>query len=325
MVDHQHICRRCLYATSHKRLIRAHLSRVNVCSVVEGGEDIDQRTLYKELGDIKKRKHNLPCEFCHQCYSSPSSLSTHRKKCSVRQNALNNPNLKSVIENAVEETVKKLFGCVNPQTSSEIQTQNNNNAQHDINHNSHNNTNTNSNNTNNIQINIVAHGSEDIYYLKHEFLTHCVLNTRSDGIPKFIENVHLNPEHPENQNIRGVSRKQNTMEVFDGKQWNLTPANSVLDALIQKGCKVFHNHYMHHLNTDFRNEDLQTVLQSHFSDVIDASKKRRSETYYKIRRDVFFMFFKDQPNDLIVVLDPGNVVESTLDAFHANEQAANDV
>ena len=80
----KHVCKRCFYSTSMKRLMREHLSRINVCEVAANGQDIDQKTLYDELGDIKRRIKNLPCEFCKQLYSSPSSLCTHRKKCPKR-------------------------------------------------------------------------------------------------------------------------------------------------------------------------------------------------------------------------------------------------
>lgn len=170
---------------------------------------------------------------------------------------------------------------------------------------------------NNIQININAHGHENLSYMHKDFITRCVMSAYDDGFKDYIGALHMNPEHPENHNVRGRSKRLHTMEVFDGQKWSLTPAVPVLDNLIQKGCKVFWSHLMCNLDGDFKDEDLQSVIQKQLKDLSDVTKKRKSETYYKIRRNLFFMFFQDQPDNFVLVAEPEgqDIVEPTLNAL----------
>jgi hypothetical protein len=177
-------------------------------------------------------------------------------------------------------------------------------------------------NQHNIQININAHGEENVAYLTHEFLTKCITDAKQDGLPNLIKTIHMNQDHPENQNIRGKSLRQNTLETYDGTRWNLKPANGVLDNLIQRGCRVFNTHLMRNLqHPDFQSEDLQNILQETLTELTDITTKRRSETYYRIRRNMFFMFFNDNPDELVLVLEPEgqDIVESVINAENENE------
>jgi len=141
----------------------------------------------------------------------------------------------------------------------------------------------------------VKHGQENIDYIKTDtdFMTKCVSDVISNGIPNFIKNMHMNPEHPENQNIRGKSRRQGIMEIYDGCHWILTPVNSVLDDLMQKSCKVFYKHFTTNMKKEFENkEDYEMLVDKNIRDISDLTKARRSETYYKIRKNILFMFFQ---------------------------------
>ena len=147
---------------------------------------------------------------------------------------------------------------------------------------------------NNIQI--YSHGHENIDYIQSDnnFLTKCLLDVTNTGIIQFIKCIHLNPEHPENQNIRGRSRRQGIMEIYDGMRWFITPVNTVLDDLIQNICKLLYNHFLKNMKKEFENrEDLEMLIDKNIRDLSDLTKARRSETYYKIRKNVFYMFFQD--------------------------------
>lgn len=269
--------------------MRAHLSRKKPCVVVEDGQDIDLSVLLADLGDMRSRKHNVMCDLCQSKFSCSASLSRHRKKCAQDKGNVNsdvNIDIENIVERKVQEALAKL------------QLGHNTNIQGD---------------QYNI-VNIHAYGNENMNYITPEFLTQCVKSTAYDGIPRFIENIHINPEHPENQNIRGRSIRQNMLEVFDGKSWKLNHAGTVLDKLMQKGCKIFYNHLMRGMD---ESEDLQMVLEKQLIDLADVTKKRKSETYYKIRRNLFFMFFQDKPDDLVLVMDPEgqNIVEPMLDSI----------
>ena len=303
-----HKCKRCLYETDQKVNMRTHLSRKNPCLVVEGGEDIDQKTLYDELGGLKTRKYNVTCEGCGNKYSCRASLSRHRKTCHILGGLTMEERLEKTIERKIQQALQNMHSTqqLQSQPSGNVHVEgnminNNNNQQYNI-------------------INIHAHGNENISYLTPDFITQCVRAAGGDGLPKFIENIHMHPDHPENHNIRGKSIRQNLLEVYDGQRWTVNPACGILDALMQKGCKVFYNHLMRNMRED---EDVQSVIERQLTDLTDVTKKRKSETYYKIRRNLFFMFFQDQPDNLVVVMEPEgqDIVENTLNQLLAEEQA----
>lgn len=302
-----HVCKRCLYHAPDKASMRAHLGRVNPCSVSpDGGVDIDVKVLYEELGDIRQKNKTTTCEFCNKEYGSASTLCRHRKTCKVRfgapkpvpaatQHVLHNTSEPQEVMHMIKTAVREVMEEMKPIQSQTV------NIAGDLN--------------NNVVV-INAHGNENINYLQPEFLTKCIMDMTNKGLPKLIENVHLNPEHPENHNIRGKSMRQVLLETYDGKRWSLTPANSVLDDLIQKGCKVLYRHFNDHRESQFENEHLQAIIDQNMRELTDLTKTRKSETYYKIRRHLFFMFFQDKPDEFILVADPEgqDLVESTLNA-----------
>jgi hypothetical protein len=108
--------------------------------------------------------------------------------------------------------------------------------------NSHNN----SNNTNNIQQNITinAFGKEDISYItnhpscKNWFLNKCI-KPQILGLCEFLSKKHLNPNHPENQTLQKLVKKDKYMEYFDGKAWKLSFVDTVLDDALARMEKDF--------------------------------------------------------------------------------------
>lgn len=109
--------------------------------------------------------------------------------------------------------------------------------------------------------------------------------------------------------------RQNTIETYDGNRWKVCAANTVLDNLMKKGCKVFHAHLMNNLrHPELKDEDVQRILENTIFDLNDITKKRRSETYYRLRRNIFLMCFDDNPDVSYLVVEPVNqdIVESTL-------------
>lgn len=284
LIKKEHVCKRCLYTTDQKANMRLHLSRKNPCLV--NSEIGGQEIDIKELYDALGdiRSRKHNVE-CLFCNKlfSCAASLSRHKKKCVAKNTT-----KDVIHNTNHVT---------------FNTQNNGNM---------------------IQVNINAIGQENISFLKPEFLAHCIHNAMSIGIPKLIEKVHMNHEHPENHNIRGKSMRMNTLETWDGRQWNLTPASSVLDDLIHKGCKVIYRHYYQNIEKEeFKDQDIQNIIQTNMATLTDVSKKRKSEVYYKIRKSLFYMFFKERPEEYAFIADPDGkdgLVEDTLNALSKTQE-----
>jgi hypothetical protein len=93
-------------------------------------------------------------------------------------------------------------------------------------------------NCNNVTQNIVinAFGKEDISYITdhpnaQRFITKCLRN-QAPGLCEFISKKHLNTAHPENQNIRKMNKKDEFMDIFDGKEWQIDAASRVVEKML---------------------------------------------------------------------------------------------
>ena len=94
-------------------------------------------------------------------------------------------------------------------------------------------------NTANI-ININGLGKEDIGYLTDNprfksFMTKCI-NNQLDGVMEYLENKHFNPKHPENHNLKKLTKKDSFMECYDGEKWRTRYCDDIMH-------DVFHNMY----------------------------------------------------------------------------------
>ena len=82
-------------------------------------------------------------------------------------------------------------------------------------------TNNTTNNQNKIiNININNYGNENIDYLNKDYLNN-LLQGAFTAIPKLIENIHFNPSHPENHNIKITNKKEPYIKVRKNDKWEL--------------------------------------------------------------------------------------------------------
>ncbi len=86
----------------------------------------------------------------------------------------------------------------------------------------------------NMNFTINNFGSEDISYLDAEVLRRRCLQ-RMNGIIATIKDVHMNKEHPENNNVRMVSRRHKLAAIREGGEWKQEPVSVVVDKLIWNG------------------------------------------------------------------------------------------
>lgn len=82
--------------------------------------------------------------------------------------------------------------------------------------------------------------SENTDYLDNEFLLECF---KEQDLLKIIEDLHFNPDHPENNNVRIKNNKQNLMEYFDIGNWKIDKKNIVLNHIITNGWRILNSYY----------------------------------------------------------------------------------
>ena len=62
-------------------------------------------------------------------------------------------------------------------------------------------------------------------------------------IPKMIEQVHFNPNCPENKNIALTNKNDNKIKVFSGSKWVYKNKNDTIDDLVDGKYFILDTHY----------------------------------------------------------------------------------
>ena len=94
-------------------------------------------------------------------------------------------------------------------------------------------------------------GNENISHIENDkvFLDKCIRNLTSFGMKDLIEKIHFDPEHPENNNVRIKSLRNDFFEVYKDNKWNIMDKNETLDSMIKKSNKMIRNFYDDNKNT----------------------------------------------------------------------------
>jgi uncharacterized C2H2 Zn-finger protein len=118
------------------------------------------------------------------------------------------------------------------------------------------------NSTNNNIIVINAFGQENTDYINSNYI-HNILKSGPYGcIPKLIKQIHFNPKHKENHNVKIPNKRDKYAMVFDGKQWlfknKKTTINTMADhayGIIAEHCSDCENRKLMKFCDDYENEE----------------------------------------------------------------------
>ena len=130
---------------------------------------------------------------------------------------------------------------------------------------------TNNNNSKNINIKLNGYGKEDLSYITDAFKTQ-LLHGPYGMIPKMIEQVHFNPEFPENKNIALTNKKENRIKIFSGDKWIYKDKSDTINDLLDG--KYF-------------------ILDTHYENVCDKITDRTKSIYEQFRQ-----FFDEKDDEL---------------------------
>jgi hypothetical protein len=269
-------CFRCGYIASQRINLRHHLNRKNICEATEDDIDIEEikkyygfesstRTLQitpKSLQITPNPLQNTPiqslqnhseslqihsnftpnnskklhcnnnqrtCEYCLKTYSRKDNLTKHLKTCKKKKESemlAITQNEKIIKMEKESENMKKEIEKLknfNIQTQNNITTNNNN-----------------INNSKNIIIN--NYGNEDLKHLRSKDFAN-LLNGIYSAVPKLIEKIHFDPEHPENQNIKYTNQKSPYMKVIKDSKWQFVSKKEELLDLIDNKCFMLKENY----------------------------------------------------------------------------------
>ena len=223
-------CQRCGYNTTLRGNIKHHLNRKNICEPILDNISIEEmKDIYnfevKTMTPIDPKmtpidpkmtpidpkmnpnKSKYECIYCNNFYSKNCHMRRHEKKCKLKKEKdLEKDNeikqMKLEIENLKTKSI----------TTNNI-----------------------TNNTNNNIINIRNIGDENIKHIKSkDFAT--MLKGIYSAVPKLIEKIHFDPDHPENQNIKYTNKKFPYLKVMKDNKWQLVNKSNELLNLIDSKC-----------------------------------------------------------------------------------------
>ena len=218
-------CKRCNYSTFAKGDLKKHLNRKIPCKPVL--TDIEVTILHPDFFVPDERDKSYICDFCQKGLTSRSGKSQHRKICPAK--ILHDEQQNQMVQQ-LEEQKKLLEEKDKLIEEQKKQLEAVNNSGNTIN--SHNTI----NNINNIKVYML--GTEKLDFLSEEpnykaFMTRCLRNT-TNGYLQLMNRIYFNDLHPENMNIKKISRNNGRLEYFDGIKWVSVSADKVLEQIISQ-------------------------------------------------------------------------------------------
>ena len=286
-------CQRCGYKTQHKNDFRKHVNKKNPCSNKLNEENkinilCDQKNkkkIFKMNTPYTKRKkfpknsqkythkytHKLgnytqkytqknseindkqlinckkfKCQFCKKSFTTYRSKWRHEKNyCKGKKD------IQEQIYNLQEEIdlLKKENKVINFEN--------------------------NITNYNNIVIN--NFGKENIDYITDSMLKK-MLKQGSKSIPKLIKEIHFNPNHPENHNIRIKNKKLKYAEIRENNKWKYKHKKAVLDDLVDFGYVTLE---------EFQdNKKLDQLLRKGFSRLMNKYETEKNDLLDEVELEV---------------------------------------
>jgi len=271
-------CFRCGYNTKFKSSIINHLNRKNICNPLLDNIDIEDIKIYYGIKTPQNSTiiHKNPqlqtpqfstispqfstispqfstissnnsgnsnvCKYCYNNFSRIDSLKRHLTICKKKKESENIIIKENEVMKKEIEELKKMK-CINTQNNI-------------------------TNNTINNTININNYGDEDLSYLKSkDFLQ--LFGGVYGAIPKLIEKIHFDPEHPENHNIKYTNKKLPYLKIRKDNKWQLVNKKHELLDLIDSKCYMLRERYYKILEkkkyniTEFQKSKIEEFMQKY--------------------------------------------------------------
>lgn len=230
-------CERCNYSTTSKSDFKKHLSRKIPCEPVYSSKPLSEILLDLD----KDKKKDFVCEYCNKGFSSSSSRSHHKARCPSRPQ-----NEKDDLKEQVKDLQQKLESL-----QKLVEKNNESHTVHNV----------------NVQINNIGEtplrefGSENMEAIPITLIASCFMNLRYRDL---IENLHYDPDFPENHNVRIKSIKRNVMEIYRNNRWVVVTVPSGIEELINQTTTIFRNFARQHekqiLEEDMSEEEFESNM-----------------------------------------------------------------
>ena len=268
-------CFRCGYNTKHRNSMKQHLHRKNICNPILDDISIKhigkyyniqlttKTTVYNQVKPVFEQvkpafiqkspindnsfrtgknqvkpafsnfatgknqvkpafsSKQIKCTHCDKFFTRQYGLTCHLKICKKKKEC-------DIIILQQNEEMDKIKKEMENLKQVNIQTQNNIT------------TNNNINNSKNIYIN--NYGDENLKHLRSKDFA-SLLSGIYSAVPKLIEKIHFDPDHPENQNIKYTNHKSPYMKIIKNNKWQFVSKKEELLDLIDNKCYMLKEKY----------------------------------------------------------------------------------
>ena len=213
----------------------------------------DTQTAPKQHLNDTQTKCTHECIYCKKLLTRKSGLTKHLKICKKK---INIEKIESDRIKEMENKIKELEEKINCKGNTNIINTTNNNI----------------NNSRNIIIN--NYGEENIKHLRSKDYASLLKGIYS-AVPKLIQQIHFDPEHPENHNIKFTNKKFPYLKVMKEDKWQLVDKKTELLDLIDNKCYLLREKYYNILEKNKYNiSDNQKSIIDKFLDKYEEDDKQ---------------------------------------------------
>ena len=125
-------------------------------------------------------------------------------------------------------------------------------------------------NTQNNYIVINAFGNENLKYINKTDIRKMISNSPISSIPNLLKQIHFNPEHEENHNVKIPNKKQARAKIYNGQKWVFQKKERTIQDMTNKAYKTIVNNYDENKNikwkkilTNIQDDDKNTIERIH--------------------------------------------------------------
>lgn len=220
------------------------------------------------------------CEYCNKEYSSRKTMLRHmkhyckvkkdydvKKKADVAKNE-NLNELKKIISEEMAEQNNKINKLLdNVGTTNNSNNTMNNSGNHNNSHNQ----------VNNIQLNVF--GKEDLSMIT-EKVKQELIKGPFKMMPKLMEMIYFNKDHPENHTLKLVNKKEKIMKIHDKEGWKYVDKDETIDYILEDKNYAVDSYYD---RNEAQFSDFVKKTYGRFRELFDS---RDGELWKQITRDI---------------------------------------
>jgi hypothetical protein len=237
------------------------------------------------LADLTIReKGKYICDICHQSFPSPQSKYQHKQRCLRQSTYSNSTEQRLAVIEAELMSLKHGQNVGNTSINNGTIKNTQNNIQINV-------------NANTGQVKVRDFGCENMEALPIQLLETLFLDLK---FRELLENLHCDPEYPENHNVRIKSTKRELLEIYRNNKWDVVTFVNGLNELLMQGQRIFKDYARKNkdkiLEDDMDEEDLMNILKQ-LSDI-----ERLSEEDVKpLRKELQLMLESHRSNKLVTM------------------------